>query len=159
MSTTQNQLFGVLDTFVTELDVMWSRTLLKKSRHTSTVRQKCSNKKLLAVVKAGDACDQYPHEPNQLLSPSPRETLCIYPISSWRRRGMRGLCDTSSLPYNFRPRFPPRPLNLTAIWRFSAITIHSWVKINLWDASLGQGFEDVFSMTWAWLCAGYDNLL
>lgn len=44
--------------------------------------------------------------------------------------------------YNFRPHFPQRPLNLTAIWWFAAITVHSWVKINLWDSSLGQGFED-----------------
>lgn len=55
--------------------------------------------------------------------------------------------------YNFRPNFPQRPLNLTAIWWFAAITVHSWVKINLWDSSLGQGFEDT------WLCAGSDNLL
>lgn len=56
--------------------------------------------------------------------------------------------------YNFRPRFPQRPLNLTAIWRFAAITVHSWVKINLRDSSLGQG---VWRHTW--LCAAYDNLL
>lgn len=56
--------------------------------------------------------------------------------------------------YNFRPHFPQRPLNLTAIWRFAAITVHSWVKINLQDSSLGQG---VWRHTW--LCAAYDNLL
>lgn len=53
--------------------------------------------------------------------------------------------------YNFHPHFPPRPLNLTAIWRFAAITIHSWVKINLWDASWGQGFEDALSPAFCWL--------
>lgn len=56
------------------------------------------------------------------------------------------------------PIFPQRPLNLTAIWQSAAITIHSWVKINLWDSSLGQGFEDSFSPTCARLCAGYINL-
>lgn len=81
-----------------------------------------------------------------------RRSQCIYPISPWTG-GMKALCDTLSL-YNFRPHFPQRPLNLTAIWWFAAITVHSWVKINLWDSSLGQG---VWRHTW--LCAGHDNLL
>ncbi len=75
-----------------------------------------------------------------------------------KRRNERPVWHQLSL-YNFRPHFPPRPLNLTAIWRSDAITIYSWVKINLWDASLGQGFEDALGTTCAQLCAGYDNLL
>lgn len=68
-------------------------------------------------------------------------------------------CVTPALSlYNFRPHFPQRPLNLTAIWRFAPITIHSWVKINLWDSSLGQGFWRL-ATTCARLCAAPDNLL
>lgn len=69
-------------------------------------------------------------------------------------------CVTPALSlYNFHPHFPPRPLNLTVIWQFAAITIHNWVKINFWDASLGQGFEDTFSTMGSWLCAGYHSLV
>lgn len=106
---------------------------------------------------------------------------CSWPVSSWtqmvtvsqsqrdpvylpnqlveERRNERPVWHQPFSLYNFRPHFPPRPLNLTAIWWFAAITIHDWVKINLWDASSGQGFEDALSTTCAWLCAGYDNLL
>lgn len=78
-----------------------------------------------------------------------RRSQCIYPISPWTG-GMRALCDTRCSPSIISvPYFPQRPLNLTAMWWFAAITVHSWVKINLWDLSLGR---------YTWLCAGYDNL-
>lgn len=91
--------------------------------------------------------------------PVPQKKLCIYPIKCGEEEQWEA-CVTPALSlYNFRPHFPPGPLNLTAIWRFAAITIHSWVKINPLDASLGQGFEDIFTTTFAWLCAGHDNLM
>lgn len=111
------------------------------------------------LQKAGDACDQVSSW-TQPLSASVPEKPCVFIQSARGEEEEWEACVTPALSlYNFRPHFPQRPLNLTAIWWFAALTIHSWVKINLWDASLGQGFEDAFGTTCAWLCAGYDNLL
>lgn len=87
--------------------------------------------------EAGDACEQNPHELNPVTAPVP-VYLSNQPVD---RRNESPVWHSLRSLYNFRPHFPQRPLNLTAIWRFAAITVHSWVKINLRDSSLGQGFE------------------
>lgn len=107
-------------------------------------------------VKAGDTV----MNPSRYCLPVP-ERPCVFTQSAHGEEEEWKACVTPATSlYNFRPHFPPRPLNLTAIWWFAAITIHSWVKINLWDASLGWGLKTYSNrMTRAWLWAGYDNLL
>lgn len=76
------------------------------------------------------------------------ERPCVFTQSVHREEEEWKACVTPAPSLcNFLPHFPPRPLNLTAIWWFAAITIHKWVKINLWDASLRQGFEVTFGET------------
>lgn len=101
VSTTQTLLYGAScdDVTLSWMSAWMHRTPLKKSRPTSWHAWNEMFKWKTSPVVKGRWC-MWPVSlwPQPVAAVCPRETLCIYPISSWRRGGMRGLCDTSTLP-------------------------------------------------------------